>query len=92
MKDKLGVVKLKIVEMDIPFNSCDRSWFYLKHIKSLSNYDFRWCIGWRKRDNWIGLICMFPATHEIAIDMIKTEIELAKLAIKEIKKGITPKS
>ncbi len=56
-------------------------WLFLKHEKPYSNFDLRWAIGYRKRDKWWGVIAMFPATNEKAINMIAHEMELAKEAI-----------
>ena len=76
------MVKIKLRKLKQTLDNGTELWLYLHHTaKDEKNYDLRWAIGYRKRDNWYGVIAMFPATHENAIDRIGKEMELAKQAI-----------
>lgn len=86
MGKKLSNIRIKIRESDKKVRGYDKLWFFLENTNSgESNYDLRWVIGHRKTDDWWGVIALFPATHEKAIDRIAYEMALAKIAIKEIK-------
>ena len=78
-------MKLKIEE--IPAEVGYKRWLFLDFSKpEESNYRFRWAIEWREGDDWWGVVALFPMTHEKAIKRIAREMELARKAIKEIKK------
>ena len=75
-------MKIKLRKLDKTLGDETELWLFLHHTaKDEKNYDFRWAIGYRKRDNWYGVIALFPETHENAIDRIAKEMELAKQAI-----------
>lgn len=76
---------LDIRELNRNIHHVDIIWLYMKHKEEESNYDFRWAIGYRKKDNWWGIIALFPATIESKIDEIPYELKLAKEAIAILK-------
>lgn len=77
-------MKLKIEEYPETFGRYTKMWSFIDDNQS-SNYSLRWAIAYRERDNWWGVVSMFPATHENTLDRIQKEMILAKQAIAILK-------